>query len=49
MQVEAKVLHLLERYLMVEEFLGLPSLDWDKPRGSLSRRQRSLGGRPCRP
>ena len=32
MQVEAKVLHLLERYLMVEEFLGLPSLDWDKPR-----------------
>ncbi len=32
MQVEAKVLHLLERYLTVEEFLGLPSLDWDKPR-----------------
>lgn len=32
MQVESKVLHLLERYLMVEEFLGLPSLDWDKPR-----------------
>ena len=32
MQVEAKVLHLLERYLMVEEFLGLPSLNWDKPR-----------------
>ena len=32
MQVEAKVLHLLERYLMIEEFLGLPSLDWDKPR-----------------
>ena len=31
MQVEAKVLHLLERYLMVEEFLGLPSLNWDKP------------------
>ena len=32
MQIEAKILHLLERYLMVEEFLGLPSLDWDKPR-----------------
>ena len=32
MQVEAKILHLLERYLMVEEFLSLPSLDWDKPR-----------------
>ena len=31
-QVEAKVLHLLERYLMVEEFLGLPSVEWDKPR-----------------
>ncbi len=31
-QVEAKVLHLLERYLMVEEFLGLTSVNWDKPR-----------------
>lgn len=31
-QVEAKVLHLLERYLMVEEILDLPSVDWDKPR-----------------
>ena len=31
-QVEAKVLHLLERYLMVEEFLGLTSINWDKPR-----------------
>ena len=31
-QVEAKVLHLLERYLMVEEFLGLSSLNWHKPR-----------------
>ena len=31
-QVEAKVLRLLERYLMVEEFLGLTSINWDKPR-----------------
>ena len=31
-QVGAKVLRLLERYLMVEEFLGLSSIHWDKPR-----------------
>lgn len=31
-QVEAKVLHLLERYLMVEEILNLSSLEWDQPR-----------------
>ena len=31
-QVEAKVLHLLERYLTVEEILGLPSVAWDRPR-----------------
>ena len=31
-QVEAKVLQLLERYLMVEELLRLPSVAWDKPR-----------------
>jgi Zn-dependent peptidase ImmA (M78 family)/DNA-binding XRE family transcriptional regulator len=31
-QVEAKVLHMLERYLMVEELLHLPSVEWDKPR-----------------
>ena len=31
-QVEAKVLHLLERYLEVEEFLRLTSVNWDKPR-----------------
>ena len=31
-QVEASVLHLLERYLTVEEILGLPSVAWDKPR-----------------
>jgi Zn-dependent peptidase ImmA (M78 family) len=31
-QVEAQALHLIERYLMVEEILGLPSAEWDKPR-----------------
>ena len=31
-RVEAKVLHLLERYLTVEELLRLPSVAWDKPR-----------------
>lgn len=31
-QVKAKVLDLLERYLTVEEFLGLTSVNWDKPR-----------------
>ena len=31
-QVEAKVLGMLERYLLVEDLLGLPSVDWDKPR-----------------
>jgi len=31
-QVEAKVLHLLERYLMVEELLGLRSVEWHRPR-----------------
>lgn len=30
-RVEARVLQLLERYLMVEEILGLP-LEWDEPR-----------------
>ena len=33
-RVEARVLHLLERYLTVEEILGLPSVAWDKPRNS---------------
>ena len=33
-QVEAKVLHLLERYLTVEDLLALPSIEWDKPRGA---------------
>ena len=31
-RVEARVLQLLERYLMVEELLDLPSVTWDKPR-----------------
>ena len=31
-QVGAKVLGMLERYLAVEELLGLPSVEWDKPR-----------------
>ena len=31
-QVEAKVLRLLERYLTVEEILGLPTVAWDMPR-----------------
>ncbi len=31
-QVEANVLHLLERYLTVEEILGLPTVAWDMPR-----------------
>ena len=31
-RVEATVLTQLERYLVVEELLGLPSADWDRPR-----------------
>jgi len=31
-QIQAKALHLIERYLMVEEILGLSSAEWDKPR-----------------
>lgn len=31
-QIQAKALHLIERYLMVEEILGLPSAEWDRPR-----------------
>ncbi len=31
-RVEAKVLDLLERYLTVEEILGLPTIEWDRPR-----------------
>lgn len=31
-QVKGQTLHLLERYLMVEELLALPSVEWDRPR-----------------
>ena len=31
-RIKARVLHLLERYLTVEEILRLPSVAWDKPR-----------------
>src|SRR5271169_733058 len=31
-QIQAQALHLIERYLMVEEILQLPSAEWDKPR-----------------
>lgn len=31
-KLEAQVIHLLERYLMVENALHLPSVEWDKPR-----------------
>ena len=31
-QVEAKLLHYLERYLKLEDLLGLASVEWDKPR-----------------
>ena len=33
-QVQARVLHMLERYLMVEKLLDLPSVEWDKPPGA---------------
>ena len=31
-QVKARVLYMLGCYLVVEELLGLPSMEWDKPR-----------------
>jgi Zn-dependent peptidase ImmA (M78 family) len=31
-QITARALHLIERYLTVEELLGLPSAQWDQPR-----------------
>jgi len=31
-RVEGQTLHLLERYLLVEELLALPSVEWDWPR-----------------
>jgi Zn-dependent peptidase ImmA (M78 family) len=33
-QIRAQALHLIERYLMVEEVLHLPSAEWDKPRAA---------------
>ncbi|MDD9820293.1 MAG: XRE family transcriptional regulator [Nitrospira sp.] len=33
-QVEAKALYLVERYLLVEELLHLPSIKWHSPRGA---------------
>ncbi len=33
-RVEATVLHLLDRYLSVEELLCLPTVTWDKPRAA---------------
>lgn len=30
-RIEAKVLHLLDRYLTVEEILNMPSIAWDRP------------------
>lgn len=33
-KIEAQVLYRLERYLIVEELLGLPSVDFDRPRGA---------------
>ena len=31
-RVQAKLLHDLERYLLIEELLGLPSVNWDRPK-----------------
>lgn len=33
-RIKATVVHLMERYLAVEELLGLPSVGWDKPRAA---------------
>ena len=33
-RTKALVIHMLERYLAVEEILGLPSVHWDKPRSA---------------
>ena len=32
--VEGQVVHLLERYLTIETLLGLPSVEWERPRGA---------------
>jgi Zn-dependent peptidase ImmA (M78 family) len=31
-QIAAKTLHVIERYVILEEILGLPSAEWDQPR-----------------
>ena len=33
-RTRAMVLHMLERYLAIEEILGLPSVNWDRPRSA---------------
>lgn len=33
-RIKALVIHMLERYLTIEEILGLPSVHWDKPRSA---------------
>ena len=33
-RISAMVLHMLERYLAIEDILGLPSVRWDKPRSA---------------
>lgn len=33
-RIKATVVHLMERYLTVEELLGLPSVSWDRPRAA---------------
>lgn len=33
-RIKAMVLHMLERYLTIEDILGLPSVRWDKPRST---------------
>ena len=33
-QIEANVLHLVERYLVLEELLGLATVTWDRPRAA---------------
>lgn len=33
-QIEARTIHLLERYLVLEDMLGLKSVDWEQPRSA---------------
>lgn len=43
-RIQARVLRRLERYLMIEEALRLPSLSWDRPRSAPFPMERSLSG-----